>query len=188
MNVAQRKVAIIASLGKKYSGMVDIPNPNFRTTDLLNSASTFWRNPNEKCYDNAILMHNVILYADDSAAYRKFEKLQIKLSDIIYFYDDIENVGDELEKKRASRMVGQAREKAQLVNIITKEIAYSFYHITGTFYGLFRKKSKDKFIALTQARIAEILKKQDKWVKRSIPLPRGFIGISNDYIEAITIG
>ena len=48
MEADQRKVAIVTFLGKKYSGYVDVPNANFRTTDLLNSANIYWKNPNER--------------------------------------------------------------------------------------------------------------------------------------------
>ncbi len=187
MDAEQRKLAIVTSLGKKYSGYVDVPNPNFRSTDLMNSPNIFWKNPNDKCYDDAIQMHNVKLYADDSTVYKSFDKIQIRHSEIIYFYDDIQDLSDAAEKKRASTMIKQTQEAAQEVTIITKAIASSFYDITGVFYGLFRKKSKDKFISLTQAKIVEIHNRPGKWVKREITLPYNFICISNQNIESVTI-
>jgi exoribonuclease II len=83
MDANQRKLAIVTSLGKKYSGMVDVPGETFRTTDLLNSANIFWKSPNLKCYDNAIFMSDVRLFLDDKAMYKKFDFIQVKLSDII---------------------------------------------------------------------------------------------------------
>ena len=186
MEAKQRKLAIITSLGKKYSGAVDVPSETFRTTDLLNSSNIFWRNPNLKCYDNAIFMSDVRLFLDDTAIYKKFDSMQIKLSEIIYFYDEIEGIGDEMEKKRANTMVRQSNEEVQLVNIITKQVANSFYDITGVFFGLFKKKSKDSFIPLTQANIVEIYRKQDKWVQKKIKLPHNFICVSNSHIESVT--
>ncbi len=82
-------------------------------------------------------------------------------------------------------MLKQTNEDAQTINIITKQVANSFYDITGTFYGLFKNKSKNNFIPLTQANIAEIFRKQDKWVKRNVKLPHDFICVSNDHIESI---
>ena len=79
MEAKQRKVAVITSLGKKYSGTVDVPNENFRTTDLFNSSNIFWRNPNLKCYDNAIFMSDVQLFLNDATVYKKFDSIQIKL-------------------------------------------------------------------------------------------------------------
>ena len=185
MDAKQRKLAIVTSLGKKYSGMVDVPGETFRTTDLLNSANIFWKSPNLKCYDDAIFMSDVSLFLDDKAMYKKFDFIQIKLSDIIYFYDDIEGIGDEMEKKRASIMVRQTDEDVQTVNIITKQVANSFYDITGRFFGLFKKKSKDNFIPLTQANIVEIYKKKDKWVQKKVKLPHNFICVNNSHIESV---
>ena len=109
MDATQRKLAIVTSLGKRYSGMIDIPSSNFRTSDLLNSANVFWKNPNEKCYDNAILMYDARLFLDDTAVYRHFDKIQIKLSEIFYFYDEVSILGDEMEKKRASTIIKQSQ-------------------------------------------------------------------------------
>jgi hypothetical protein len=186
MDTKQRKLAIITSLGKKYTGMVDVPNETFRTTDLLNSSNIFWKSPNLKCYDNAIFMSDVRLFLDDTAVYKKFDSIQIKLSHIIYFYDDIKEIGDEMEKKRASTMVRQTNEEVQTVNIITQQVANSFYDINGIFFGLFKKKSNDNFIPLTQANIVEIYKKQDKWVQKKVKLPHNFICVSNNHIESVT--
>ena len=188
MEVNQRRLSVVSSLGKKYSGLVDIPNENFRTTDLLNSSNIFWRNPNEKCYDNAILMYDVKLFLDETAVYRRFDKLQIKLSEIVYVCDELQDIGDAMEKKRASTMIQQTQENAQIVNIITQAVANSFYDISGTFFGLFKKKSKDKFIPLTNASIVEIHKRQDKWAKKQIQLPHDFICVSNQHIESVVIG
>jgi len=186
MDIKQRKLAIVTSLGKKYKGMVDVPSETFRTTDLLNSSNIFWKSPNLKCYDNAIFMSDVRLFLDDTAVYKKFDSIQIKLSDIIYFYDDIKEIGDEMEKKRASTMARQTNEEVQTVNIITKQVANSFYDINGIFFGLFKKKSNDNFIPLTQANIVEIYKKQDKWVQKKVKLPHNFICVNNNHIESVT--
>ena len=186
MDTKQRKLWIVTSFGKKYSGIIDVPSETFRTTDLLNSSNIFWKNPNLKCYDNAIFMSDVNLFLDDTAMYKKFDFIQIKISDIIYCYDDIEEIGDEVEKKRASTMVKQTNEGAQTVNIITSQVANSFYDINGRFFWLFKKKSKDNFISLTQAQIVEIYKKDDKWMQKKVTLPHNFICVSNNHIESVT--
>jgi hypothetical protein len=186
--VEQRKVAVVTSLGRKYVGLVDIPNAALRTTDLFNSSNIFWRNPNEKCFENAILMYDTSMTLDGSAVYRKFDKIQLKLSEIFYFYDDFETIGDEKEKKRASTMMDMAQEKLQRVNIITRVVATSFYDIQGNFFGLFKKKSRDMFIPLTGVQMAKVYKKEDKWFKKEVPLPHNFICISTSHIESATIG
>ena len=77
-------------MGKTYSGMIDVPNEHLRTTDLLNSSNLFWKDPNEKCLDDAILLYDAQLLLDGSAVYKRFDKVQIKLPEIIFFYDDYE--------------------------------------------------------------------------------------------------
>ncbi|MBN1848339.1 MAG: hypothetical protein JW932_07115 [Deltaproteobacteria bacterium] len=186
--IEQRQVAIITSLGKKYSGMVDIPNPTLRTTDLFNSANIYWKNPNEKCFDNAVLMYDAKLMFDEASVFRKYDKIQIRLDEIFYFYDDLQSISDEKEKKRASTMMQISQEKLQRVNIISVLVGNSFYDISGDFYGLFKKKSNDRFLPLTNVSMIEISKREGKWFKKSITLPFKFICISNRHIESALIG
>ncbi len=183
----QRKVAIVTSLGRKYSGFIDIPNAALRTTDLFNSSNIFWRDPSEKSFNDAIQMCNASLTVDESTVYRKFEKIQVKLGEIFYFYDDFESIGDSAEKKRATTITQKTQEKLQRVNVLTKVIATSFYDIQGNFYGLFKKKSNDKFIPLTDVQIMRIYSKDGKWFKKEVVLPHHFICISTSHIEAATI-
>lgn len=186
METKQRKVAFVTSLGKKYSGMVDVPSDTFRTTDLLNSSNIYWKNPNLKCFDDAVFLSDVTLFLDNKAMYKEFNSLQVKLSDIIYFYDDIEEIGDKLEKKRALTIVKQINEDVQRVNIITKLVSNSFYDITGIFFGMFKKKSQDNFIPLTQTQIVEISRQDDNWIQKEVELPHNFIGVSTNHIESVT--
>ena len=187
---SERKIVLVTSLGKKFVGKVDMPNDTLRTTDLLNSGSIFWKDPSEKCFENAILMHEVQLLIGDSAApvRVKFDKIQVKLAEVILFYDDLESITDAKEKMRAATMVRKTNEEVQTVNIITTEVAGSFYNMTGSFYGLFKKKSNDKFIPLTDVKLTEIYKKEGKWFQREVVLPHRFIGVSTRHIEALRIG
>jgi len=185
--VEQRKVVLVTSLGKKYFGNIDIPNATFRTTDLFNSNSIYWRNPSEKCFENAILLYDAQLVIDDSPVRVQFDKIQVKLSEIIYFYDDLLSITDDKEKMRASSMVLKTKEQVQTVSIITTQVANSFYHLTGSFFGLFKKKSNDKFIPLTKVKITEVYNKEEKWFQREIDLPHKFICVSTSHIEAVRI-
>lgn len=182
----RRQIVVVTSFGKKYVGNIDVPTTSMRTTDLLNSSLVFWKNPNDKCFDNAILIHDVKLILEDNAVYKKFSKIQLKTSEIIFFYDEHEAIGDVQEKTRAGSMREKAQEKVKDVTIITPIIANSFYEITGHFYGLFKKKSQDKFIPLFDAKVFEIQKRQDKWSKKNIELAYSFLGINTNYIEALT--
>lgn len=183
----QRRVVAVTSLGKVYKGMVDIPNATFRTTDLFNSPSIYWKDPNDKCFDNAVLLRDVQLLIGGSAICVKFDKVQLKLSEVIYFYDDQQAITDDKEKMRASSMVQKTQEYSQSVDIITTEVISSFYHLTGTFFGLFKKKSKDKFIPLTDVKLIEIYKSDGKWFQKNVELPHKFIGVSTRHVEAMRI-
>ena len=66
-------------------------------------------------------------------------------------------------------------------------VANSFYDIEGVFHGLFKKKSKDKFIPLTDVEILEVYKRQDRWKKKRIAIPNKFIAIGNGHIESAII-
>ncbi len=180
-----RRIVMVTSMGKKFKGYVAIPNDNLRTTDLLNSASIFWKDPSEKCFDNAVMMYDVQMLVDETSVCAKFDKIQVKLSEVIYFYDDQEAISDDKEKMRASTMVQKTKENLQVVTIVTTEVSNSFYNITGTFFGLFKKKSNDKFIPLTDVSINELYKKEGKWFQRKIELPYQFICISTSHIEAV---
>jgi hypothetical protein len=186
MDVEQRKIGVVTSLGKNYSGLIDIPNANLRTTDLLNAANLFWRDPNEKCMENAILLYDVKLSLGENAVYKKFNKLQIKISEVIFFYDDYENLGSDVEKSRLKTLNIKTGEEKQIVNIITPVISNSFYDIEGAFFGQFKKKTHDKFIPLNEVTITEICKKEDKWVKKKVSLPYSFACINSEYIESIS--
>lgn len=183
----QRKVVVVTSLGKKYHGSVDVPNQSLRTTDLFNSGTVYWKDPGEKYFENAILLRDVQLRIDDSAVCVRYDKIQVKLSEVILFYDDLEIISNEKEKMRAAALVQVAKEHTQTINIITTEVAQSFYNITGLFFGLFKKKSNDKFIPLTGVKLTEIYKKEGKWFQREVELPHHFVGISTLHIEAARV-
>ena len=183
----QRQIVLVTSLGKKYQGKIDIPNDSLRTTDLLNSGSLYWKNQAEKCFENAILLHDVKLSIDRSSISVQFDKIQVKLSEVIYFHDDLPTIFDGQEKIRAAAMVQKSGEQVQVINIITRQVANSFYNLTGSFYGLFKKKSNDKFIPLTKVKLIEIYEKSGKWYQKEIEIPHHFIGIGSAHIEAVRI-
>ncbi len=187
MQTAERKVIIVTSMGKKYVGMIDVPNEEFRTTDLFNSVNVYWKSPNMKCYDDAIFMHDVSLLLDEKAVYKKFDTIQVKLSEIIFFYDEIMEIQNEMEKKRADTVISKAKESGQQITVITSLAANSCYNISGFFFGLFIKKSKDRFIPLTRTNIIEVYKSQGKWFQKKIVLPHDFICFSNSHIESVSI-
>lgn len=185
MKAVNRKITVFTP-GKQYSGEIDIPNPDLRTTDLMNSSNLFWKNPAEKSFDDALLLYNVTLSIDGIHEFQKFDRVQIRLPSIIFFYDEYTNLGSNEEKKRADTLMKKTNEEKKIIHLITKVRFNSFFDIKGSFYGLFKSKSNHKYIPLTDAVMYEIVRQQGKWVKKKIQLTNNFIGVNTSYIESCT--
>ncbi|MEN8190063.1 MAG: hypothetical protein ABFS19_09475 [Thermodesulfobacteriota bacterium] len=186
MTVTRRKITIFTP-GKQYSGEVDIPNPDLRTTDLLNTTNLYWKNPAEKNFNDALMMFNVTLTIDGIKNFQHFEKVQIRQPNIIFFHDDLTHAGNAEEKKRADALIRKAHEEKKFIHLITKVRLNSFFDIQGSFYGLFKSKSIQKYIPLNDVIMHEIIRQQDKWVKKKIPLANNFIGVNTGYIETCAV-
>jgi hypothetical protein len=186
MELEQRKITVFTP-GKKYSGYIDISNDSLRTTDLLNSSVLFWRDPGEKCFENALMMHDVTISIDEIKEFKKLDKVQIRLAEVIFFYDDFKELGNEKEKIRASVLKEKTKEVTSVINIITKVRVNSFFDIRGNFHGLFKAKSQQRYVPLSNAMIEEIIRREGKWVKKSLVLPNNFIGVSTSYIESCVV-
>jgi hypothetical protein len=183
MEELRRNITVFTP-GKQYSGEVAIPNASLRTTDLLNSANLYWKDPAEKTFNDALLMFNVTISIDGIPEFQKFDRIQIRQPNIIFYYDDLAALGDAKEKKRADTLKKKSNEEEQFIHLVTKVRVNSFFDIRGTFYGLFKSKSTQKYIPLSDVVIYEIVRQQDKWVKRKIESANNFIGINTSYIEA----
>ena len=184
MEVLRRKVTVFTP-GKRYVGEVEVPNASLRTTDLLNSSTLFWHDPTHKTFNDALLMFNVTISIDGITEFQKFDQIQIRQPNIIFYNDDCSDMGSEIEKKRVDTLKKNSNEKDQRIHLITRVRVNSFFDIQGSFYGLFKSKAIHKYIPLSNAVVFEIVKQQDKWVKRRIELVNDFLGINTSYIEAL---
>ena len=185
MEVTRRKITVFTP-GKQYSGEVDVPNASLRTTDLLNSTNLYWKDPTEKNFNDVLLMFNVTLSIDGIREFQKFQRVQIRQPNIIFFHDDLTEIGNAEEKKRADTLKEKTHEKKKFIHLITKVRVSSFFDIKGSFYGLFKSKSIQKYIPLCDVVMYEITRQQNKWVKKEIQLDNHFIGVNTNYIEACT--
>ncbi len=181
---AQRRQITVFTPGKQYSGEVDIPNADFRTTDLLNSTNLYWKDPTEKNFNDVLLMFNVTLSIEGIKEFQKFDRIQIRQPNIVLFYDSFKIMGSAEEKKRADTLKEKTQEEKKTIHLITKVRVNSFFEIKGSFYGLFKSKSIQKYIPLSDAVMHEIVKQPDKWMKKKIPLENDFIGVNTSYVEA----
>jgi hypothetical protein len=186
MEAIRRKMTVFTP-GKQYSGEVDIPNASLRTTDLLNSTNLYWKDPSEKNFNDVLLMFNVTLSIDGIREFQKFDRVQIRQPNIIFFHDDYANLGSDEEKKRADALKKKTHEEKKIIHLITKIRVNSFFDIKGSFFGLFKSKSIQKYIPLTDVVMYEITRQQDKWVKKKIQLANNFIGVNTSHIETCAL-
>lgn len=179
----QRAVTIFTP-GKTYEGFIDIPNESLRTIDVFNSNSIYWKDPAEKSFDDALLISDATVILEGNTKLAQLSRVQIRLVDVMFFYDALEDSGDRREKIRAATLKSRAGEDTSSVNIITHLRGDAFYYISGIFYGLFKSKSKQRYIPLTQPSITAVLRVAGGWQKKKIALPGSFIGVSTSHIEA----
>ncbi len=60
----------------------------------------------------------------------------------------------------------------------------SFFLILATFHGLFKNKTKSRFLPLTEAKIYEVMRTGEKWERFEIDVGNNFIGLSSHHIES----
>ena len=183
MSDIQRSVTVFTP-GKTYSGYVDVPNESLRSIDLFNSANIYWKDPAEKSFEDALLIRDATVILEGNIKLCKMTRVQVRLLDVIFFFDALDDSGDRLEKIRAATLKTRSGEDTSSVTIITNTRANCFYFISGIFYGLFKSKSKQRFIALTQPAVTAVLLAEDGWQKKKIALPGSFVGVSTRHVEA----
>ncbi len=171
---------------KIYKGHMDVGNDLLRTVDFFNSSNVYWKNPAERSFEDAFLLYDAMVSVAGNTRLGEFAKLQIRLSEIIFFLDTGNFIGDITEKKRAEALRFKTRESNSQVKIITKTRGHSFYYISGTFFGLFKNKSSQRFIPITKVKLTEVVRSGEQWSKKNIPLENGFVGVSTKHIEACT--
>jgi len=184
---ATRRVVIITSLGKRYEGDIDLPSQNFRTSDLFNSSSVYWKQPARKYLEDSIMMSNVTLTFNGQKEYKKFDLIQIRIPEMVVFFDNLEISGHSSEKMRAASLQNEVAGGIRKVHIITSRISNSFYTISGTIHGAARQKMNRIFVPVSNSVIAEVkLDEGSEYKERFIDLPNNFLGINTKFIEAIS--
>ncbi|MEJ2057050.1 MAG: hypothetical protein P8X39_04345 [Desulfofustis sp.] len=185
-NAIQRPV-ILYTPNKIYAGNIDLKNDEIRTIDQLNSSTIYWKNPAEKSFNDAILLYDVEVSVHGADKFTSFKKLQLRLSDIIFFTDQLQSSGDSSEKLRAQTLSAKAKDERAQAKIITEMRGDSFFFIFGTFHGLFKNKTKQRFFPLTDVKAYEILRTGGKWERIEINLSNQFIGLSSNHIESCSL-
>jgi hypothetical protein len=185
MEAGQREITLHTP-GKVYTGAIDMANSSVRTTDFFNSASLYWKNPAEKSFDDALLLHQARIILEGDTKLSEFGKLQLRLADVVFFFDELKQSGDEKEKLRAATLKARTKEETSLLQAITHTHNNSFFFITGVFYGLFKSKSNLRFMPLTEATVTKVIWQDGRWQKQKIAIGHDFVGISIRHIESCT--
>lgn len=183
----QREIVLFTP-NKKYSGKIDLKSDDMRTIDQLNSSTIYWKNPAEKSFDDAIQFYDVDVSIQGAGKLSSFKKLQIRMADIIFFSDRLKKSGVSSEKQRAKTLSVKSKDDVAKIRLLTEMRGDSFYYIQGTFHGLFKNKTKQRFFPLTQAKVYEVIRTGDKWERLEIDIGNDFIGISSSHIEACSFG
>lgn len=183
MSYSQRRVTLHTP-GKMYSGLIDLGSETLRTIDVFNSSSIYWRDPADKSFDDALLLHDANVVLEGGISIGDFKKLQIKLTEVVFFSDNLAFTGNFKEKMRAQTLKGKVNEDSSLVRIITKSRSDSFYYIQGVFHGLFKAKTKQRFIPIAEATVTAVVRAGAKWEKRRVDIHNNFVGINVNYIES----
>lgn len=182
----QRPIVLFTP-NKRYTGKIDLKNDEIRTIDQLNSSTIYWKNPTEKSFDDAVLLYDVDVSVHGADKLTSFKKLQVRLSDIIFFTDRLETSGDSAEKMRAQTLSARAKDEQATAKIITEMRGDSFFFITGIFHGLFKNKTKQRYFPLTEVKVHEILRTGNKWERVEVDLGNTFIGLSSNHIESCSL-
>ncbi len=171
---------------KVYSGYIDVPNETLRTIDIFNSTSGYWKDPSEKGFDDALLLNSATVTLDSDTPLLELDRIQIRLADILFFFDDELGCGDSSEKIRAEALSARNGEKISKVYIITHMQGDSFFYISGLSHGRFRSKTKHRYIPLTNPTITEVHRAGQGWKQKNIPVQGAFVGVNTAHIEACT--
>lgn len=167
---------------------MDLQNVGMRTLDLLNSSNIYWKDPKDKSFNDSILLYDGIIEIEGGKRLSKFKKMQIRLSDIIIFTDKLSTSGSDTEKIRAKTLSDKNSEKESQVKIITRMCGDAFFIIQGSFYGLFKNKSQQRFLPLTKPSVKEVLRTGADWSVKEVDVGTSFIGLSTNHIESCSMG
>ncbi len=185
MESGQREVTLYTP-GKMYTGHMDMANDSVRTTDFFNSSNIYWKNPAERSFEDAVLLHNARVVLDGDVKLSDFNKVQVRLSEVVFFFDGLARSGDKTEQLRAATLLAKTKEETSRIHLMTRSHGSSFFYISGNFYGLFKSKTSLRFIAITEATVTHFSQLGEKWQKRPITIDHAFVGASVRHIESCT--
>jgi hypothetical protein len=185
----KRKICIIKQ-GKKYLGGISIPSDMYRTTDYFNRPGMMKHRDNQGTLDSFIQLYDVEMIIDDKIVLKRQDVANIRVIDIILYWDEIDNLGTPVEQKRAKTMMENiGRPELNRVTVVTPMYGSQFYEVSGAFYGRFKRAMVNNFLSLTNATVDYFFKKPetDKWNKKSVTLPHGFVALNMSFVDSYSL-
>ncbi len=182
----KRKINIVKP-GKHYVGHIAIPSAMFRTLDYFNRPHMMRRIDNQTTLDNYIQIHDVEIAIDGKWPHARLGIANVRVFDIIFFWDELEDSGNESERKRAaSYSADSGRAELNRATILTPMYDSQFYEIAGDYFGRFKRALSQNFIALNNATVDQTHLEPDsgQWAKKSISLPHGFVAVNMNYVDS----
>jgi hypothetical protein len=189
MSDEKRKINIIKQ-GKKYLGELPIPSDKYRTTDFFNRPSILRHRADQGTLDSYIPLYDAEVTIDDNFALKRQNVINIRIIDIIFYWDELENVGTPAEQKKAKAMMDNAGQpELNRINVITPMYGDQFYEISGNFFGYFKRAMTKNFLSLTNATIDHFFKTTEtgKWNKKPIALPYGFAALNMNFVDSYSL-
>jgi hypothetical protein len=189
MSDEKRKINIIKQ-GKKYLGELPIPSDKYRTTDFFNRPSILRHRADQGTLDSYIQLYDAEVTIDDNFALKRQNVINIRIIDIIFYWDELENVGTPAKQKKAKAMMDNAGQpELNRINVITPMYGDQFYEISGNFFGYFKRAMAKNFLSLTNATIDHFSKTAEtgKWNKKPIALPYGFVALNMNFVDSYSL-
>ena len=189
MSDEKRKICIIKQ-GKKYLGGISIPSDMYRTTDYFNRPGMMRHRDNQGTLDSFIQLYDVEMIIDDKIVLKRQDIANIRVVDIILYWDEIDNLGIPAEQKRAKTMMeNMGRSELNRVTVVTPMYGSQFYEVSGAFYGKFKRAMVKNFLSLTHATVDHFFKnpETDKWNKKSVTLPHAFVALNMSFVDSYSL-
>lgn len=174
---------------KIYSGAVDVRERSIRTLDLLNSTNIYWKDPSEKNFSDAILLNRASIKLSGGQKIGEFRKLQMRLTDIIFFTDGLDGGGTNCDRATQKTTSPKLHNEVVTVKILTKMQGDSFYIVSGKYTGLIKSKTshrylpRNRYLPITEAKVTAVTRVGERWTSKTV-IDNKFIGMSGEHIES----
>jgi hypothetical protein len=145
---------------------------------------------NQGTLDSFIQLYDVEMIIDDKIVLKRQDVANVRVIDIMFYWDEIDNLGTPVEQKRAKTMMkSMGRSELNRVTVVTPMYGNQFYEVSGVFYGRFKRAMVNNFLSLTNATVDHFFKKPetDKWNKKSVTLPYGFVALNMSFVDSYSL-